>query len=301
MNDRLIPEWTAQQKADFGRRAMTFRHGLGETGLFEDAALAAALDRCPPELYDISLFDFDEAGQHVMHTAARGRLSGAQVLDGLRRGRLWLQMRRATREVPAWGEAVRRAYGEIAREAPRFRPRNISGQLLLSAPGAGVPMHADAPWVILFHLRGRKRIWVYPNDARHMPRRCMELIVMRQQTEDLPYRREMDENAVVFDLEPGMAVTWPLHAPHRVENLDSANLSLTTEFQTWPSRWTNGAYFTNGVLRRLGLPAPPIDRTPIAARAALWACSLALKRTGLVEDRLKSMEHTFDLDEALSG
>ena len=300
MPDRLVPDWSPAQKVAFGRAPMTFAHRLLETGLFEDEALAAALDRYPADLYDINLFDFDAEGQHTLRTGTRGRIGGEAVLEGLKAGRLWMQMRRATEEVPAWGEAIARAYAEIAGQLDRpFRPRGVMGQMLLSAPGAAVPMHADAPYVVLFHLRGRKRIWIYPDDPAHMPRRSMELIVLKQQTEDLPYRREMDERAVVFDLEPGMAVSWPLHAPHRVENLDTACLSLTTEFQTWASRIANGAYCTNGLMRRAGLPVADIDRTPAAARALLWAASLGLRRLGLVEDRLKRMERHFDLDEAI--
>lgn len=262
--------------------------------------MASALDRSPPELYDINLFDFDPDGQHVMRTGTRGRMAGAAVLEGLKQGRLWMQMRRATHTNPDWGAAIENAYAEIAAQVGGgFKPRGVTGQLLLSAPGAGVPMHADAPFVVLFHLRGRKRIWIYPNDEAHMPRRSMEQIVLRQQTEDLPYERSMDEKAVVFDLEPGMAVTWPLHAPHRVENLDTACLSLTTEFQTWGSRVLNGAIYTNGLMRRAGLPVGPIDKTPLAARAALWAASLALKRMKLVPDRISHMKREFDLDEAL--
>lgn len=279
---------------------MTFTHRLVETGLFSDEALASALDRCPADLYDINLFDFDADGQHVMRTGTRGRMSGVEVLEGLKQGRLWMQMRRATHTTPEWGAAITCAYREIAEQAEGgFKPMGVMGQLLLSAPGAGVPMHADAPYVILFHLRGRKRIWIYPDDEAHMPRRSMEQIVMRQQTEDLPYSRDMDARALVFDLEPGMAVSWPLHAPHRVENLDTACLSLTTEFQTWPSRITNGAYFTNGLLRRAGLPAVDLDAAPLAARAALWAASLALKRMNLVKDRIAGLDREFDLDEAL--
>lgn len=280
---------------------MTFTHRLIETGLFDDKALADALDHHPADLYDINIFDFDADGQHVMRTGTRGSMSGPQILDGLTRGNLWMQMRKATQYCPAFGQAIDRAYAEIGERVRGFRPRNVSGQLLLSAPGAAVPMHADAPWVILFHLRGRKRIWIYPNDAEHMPRPQMEQIVMRQQSEDLPYRREMDDAAVVFDLEPGMAVTWPLHAPHRVENLDSACLSLTTEFQTWGSRITNGAYYANGLLRKAGLPAPSIDKTPMAARAILWAFSVALKRAPLVEDKLSKRQRDFNLDERIAA
>lgn len=296
----LIAPWTAEQKRAFGRAPMTFAHGLLDTGLFTDEALAGALDRYPAELYDINLFDFDAEGQHVMRTGVRGSLKGQAVLDGLKHGRLWMQMRRATEEVPSWGQAIEAAYAGIAGQVGGdFKPKGITGQMLLSAPGAGVPMHADAPLVVLFHLRGRKRIWIYPNDEAHMPRRSMELIVLRQQTEDLPYSRAMDEAAAVFDLEPGMAVSWPLHAPHRVENLDTACLSLTTEFQTWNTRITNGAYFTNGVARHFGWPTVDMDKTPMAARAGLWAASLALKRMNLVQERVSGFEREFVLDEAL--
>jgi len=301
MSKGLVPPWSSEQKTGFGKRPIVFAHRLAESGLFADAALAGALDRCPPDLCDINLFDFDEHGGHVLRTGARGRLSGAEVLEGLTRGRLWMQIRRATEQVPEWGAAIDQVYREIADQlGGRFKPKSVHGQLLLSAPGAGVPMHADAPLVILFHLRGRKRIWIYPADAAHMPRPSMELIVMKQQTEELPYRREMDAAAVVFDLEPGMAASWPLHAPHRVENLDEACLSLTTEFQTWGSRFTNGAYYTNGILRRAGLPVPLIDATPMAARAGLWAASLVLRRMGLVEDKMARLERQFDLDQALA-
>lgn len=300
MHTGLVPKWSPAQKAAFGKAPVTFAHRLVETGLFTDEALASALDRCPAALYDINFFDFDADGQHVMRTGARGRMGGAEVLEGLKQGHLWMQMRRATHTTPEWGAAIDQAYREIADQAGGgFKPMGVTGQLLLSAPGAGVPMHADAPYVILFHLRGRKRIWIYPDDEAHMPRRSMEQIVMRQQTEDLPYGRSMDASAMVFDLEPGMAVSWPLHAPHRVENLDTACLSLTTEFQTWPSRITNGAYFTNGLMRRAGLPTVNLDKAPLAARGVLWAASLALKRLNLVKDRIANLDREFDLDEAL--
>ena len=48
----------------------------------------------------------------------------------------------------------------------------------------------------------------------------MEQVVSRQTTEELPYTRAFEADAQVIDLEPGEALTWPLYAPHRVENLD---------------------------------------------------------------------------------
>jgi hypothetical protein len=295
---QLIAPWTTDQKAAFAKTPMTFVHGLAQTGLFEDEALAAVLDRYPAELYDINLFDFDDDGQMRMRTGARGRLPGDEVLAGIKQGRVWLQLRRVEAHYPELGRAMTSVFTQMAGQAPGFRPVQINGQLIISAPQAKVPFHADAPGVCLFHLKGRKRVWVYPADEAHMPQRGMEDILLKQTTEDLPYQRAMDAKAQVFDLEPGMALTWPLHAPHRIENLEGFNVSLSVDYQTWGTRMTNGAHYANGIFRRWGLPVAAMTATPMAARAGLWAASLALKRMNLVEDRIRSFERSFELEGA---
>lgn len=294
----LIVPFSPDQSRAFGKAPMSFRHRLLDTGLFEDDALAALLDAYPAELYDINLFDFDGEGQAQMRTGVRGRLPGREVLAGIKQGRVWVQLRRVEENYPALGAAMRQAFRQIAGNAPGFKPAQINGQLILSAPGAKVPFHADAPGVVLFHLRGKKRVWIYPADEAHMPQQLMEEIVLKQQTEDLPYRREMDAAAQLVDLSPGMAVTWPLHAPHRVENVEGFNVSLSVDYQTWGTRIVNGAHYANGLLRRAGAPVAALDRTPAPARALLWAASVALKRLPLVEDRIKTLERSFELQGA---
>ena len=298
MTDRLIPAFDAGQRAAFGRTPMTYAHRLLDTGLFSDEALAAQLERHPAELFDINIFHYDADDQALLQTGTKGSRPGAALLEAVRAGRVWIQMRRIQDHWPELGAAMNRVFADLSEQVPGFRPVQVTGQLILSAPQAKVPFHADPPGVTLFHLRGEKRIWIYPVDEAHMPSRSMENIVMEQQTEDLPYRREMDAAAEVFDLTPGMAVAWPLHAPHRIENLGSFNVSLSCDYQTWRSRMTNGAHYANGVLRRWGAPVLPADRAPMAARAALWGASMALRRMGLVKTRLESYERAFELGDA---
>lgn len=293
--DRLIPAWSEEARRDFRRKPVTFAHRLRETGLFEDGPLAALLDSTPPEYFDINLFDFDAEGQMTMRTGVRGAMSGAEVLEGVKQGRVWVQLRRAEIHYPALGEAMRAAFAGMSRQQPSFHPVQLNAQLIMSAPQAKVPFHADAPGVTLFHLRGRKRIWIYPADEAHMPQAGMEGIVLKQQTEDLPYNRGMDAAAQVFDLEPGLAAAWPLHAPHRIENLEGFNVSLSVDYQTWESRMLNGAHYTTGLMRRAGLRPPRLAQASKAARAGLWGASLALKRLPLAKDRIAHLERSFAL------
>lgn len=99
------------------------------------------------------------------------------------------------------------------------------------------------------------RVWVYPAlDERYMQREHLEDIFAGVRHEYLPYETHYDAAAVVYDLEPGQWVTWPQNAPHRVANLDSVNVSLSTEHFTRESRWRARVYTANRFFRnRLGL------------------------------------------------
>ena len=104
--------------------------------------------------------------------------------------------------------------------------------LLISSPKAQVLYHFDSPLVMLWQLRGRKRVWVYPPEAPYLQREQVEALVTGRSTEQIPYDPAWDRAAQVFELEPGMMVSWPQNAPHRVENGDMLNLSLSIEFMT---------------------------------------------------------------------
>lgn len=278
--------------------ARVFPHDIGASGLADDAALAELLDSYPAELFDINLYDYDDAGQVSLRTGARGRAGGRDLLDAIQKGRLWVNLREVEVAHPALWAEVMKAFAPIRAAYPGLRPRRMAGQLILSSPQAKVPYHFDAAGVVLFHLRGRKRLWVYPGDEAHLPETSMEKVVMRQTTEEIPYRRDFDADAQVIDLKPGEALTWPLYAPHRVENLSAFCVSLSMDFQTWDSRFRNGALITHGVLRQRGWNPGSTDRLGRPGLAARWAASVALRRAGMVRSRLGDFERSFEPDAA---
>ncbi|WP_191555500.1 cupin domain-containing protein [Brevundimonas aurantiaca] len=269
-------------------------HTLVDQGFAEDAVLATVLDRYPAELFDINLYDYDEAGQVSLRTGARGRLSGEALLEAIKQGRLWVNLRSVETGWPELWAAAMDEFRKIQATYPGLKAVRNAGQLILSSPKARVPYHFDAAGVVLFHMRGRKRIYVYPGDERRLPERNMEQVVARQTTEELPYDLAFEREAQIIDLEPGRALTWPLYAPHRVENLDRFCVSLSMDFQTWPSRFRNGALFTNAVLRSRGGRPRCTDAMGTPELAARWAASLALKRAGLLKSRIAQFERDFE-------
>jgi len=276
--------------------ARVHEHRLAEMGFADDAALADILDRYPAELIDINLYDYDDAGQVSLRTGARGRLGGAELLAAIQQGRLWVNLREVETGWPELWAAAMEEFGRVSAAYPGLRAVRNAGQLILSSPKARVPYHFDAAGVVLFHMRGRKRVFVYPGDEAHLAETDMEQVVARQTTEELPYSLAFEADAQVVDLEPGQALTWPLYAPHRVENLDRFCVSLSMDFQTWPSRFRNGALYTNAVLRRSGARPRFTDRMSTPELAARWAMSLALKRAGAMKSRISAFERAFEPD-----
>lgn len=269
-------------------------HGLVRQGFAEDEALAAMLDRYPADLFDINLYDFDDEGQFSLRTGARGRSPGAELLEAIKQGRLWVNLREVESGWPELWAAAMAEFRRIQGGYPGLKAVTHGGQLILSSPKARVPYHFDAAGVMLFHLRGRKRLYVYPGDEQHLPERNMEQVVARQTTEELPYTLAFERDAQVMDLEPGEALTWPMYAPHRVENLDRFCVSLSMDFQTWSSRMRNGALYTNAVLRSRGGEPRFTERMGQGELAARWAASLALRRMGALKSRVEHFERDFE-------
>ena len=270
-----------------------YSHGLDAPEFSSDAALAAMLDRYPRDLFDINHFSFDAEGQASLKTGERGDLSGAQLLEAIRRGELWVNLRFVEKGWPELWAAAMDAFDDVAANYAGLNAVKRSGQLIISSPRTKVPYHFDAAGVMLFHMRGTKRIFIYPGDEQHLPEEAMEDIVARQRTEDLPYQLSFEQDAQVIDLIPGEVVAWPLYAPHRVENLDSFCVSLSVDYQTWSSRIRTGALYTHAVMRRRGLTPRATDRMGPFNLAMRWGASVMLRRAGVLEERIRHIEREF--------
>jgi hypothetical protein len=242
-------------RADFGRRPLLASHNLHQHELFSDAALIDLLDHFPREHpYALTMGRAPE-GIEDNQLALHDGVSGAELLRAVRNGRLWLNMTRVDRADARYRALIDELYAQLAAQAPRFSPVASQGTLLLSSPHALVHYHADGPASVLWHIRGRKRIWIYPAlDENYIQRELLEDIFAGVRHEYLPFENAYDQAAVVYDLAPGQWAAWPQNAPHRVTNLDSVNVSLSTEHFTRESRGRARVYGANRFFRtRLGL------------------------------------------------
>jgi len=290
----MSPDNAAQ---DFGRKPLAFEHDLHKREMFSDAGLERLFDTYPRDQFNIyTMNDDPRTGKRIFRRGSAGDASGADILKAIKAGRLWLNLREANSHLEEYDQLCDEMFDGLEEQVPDLRTLRRDCGVLISSPKARVFYHLDIPLVSLWQLRGEKTFYVYPQGAPFANDDQIEAIVLREEEEEIDYREKFEPSAQRFDLKPGMMVTWPQNAPHRIDNGDSLNVSLSCEFQTMKSLVRANALYTNGVLRRKFGMSPSIDKIGPAGlytRAGLARIMKALNSRKIFE---KTVPVTFVVD-----
>ncbi|MEL6857769.1 MAG: hypothetical protein AAFO74_05245 [Pseudomonadota bacterium] len=296
----MFVNWPDHSETRFGSDVLMAKHDVSKTELFTDEGLAHLLDVYPRENLDI--WTFGQEGEGV-NSSLRGRapeLPGSEIVEAVKQGHIWLNMRRANILVPDLAPISDVIFDSLeGASGNKARKRDVS--VLISSPNVKVHYHLDIPLVALFQMRGRKKVWMYPRSEEKAPSEFIEDIVHMTREEELPYLKVYDEDATVYELEPGLGVTWPQFMPHRVENEDCMNVSLSCEFQTLNSFVHANAIYTNKLLRQLTSLAPKARAgiSPLTyAKAAFARVHKAAAKQG---PRVSPTPVTFELDTSVES
>jgi hypothetical protein len=271
----IIAQWQPQHQALFGVHPIKLQHRLAETGLFTREALGRLIERCPKQDFGLESVRFEGERHHRVY-GELGNVSGLEAIAAIEKGQMWMNIRRVMNWAPEYRELLDDIFDEIDIRMNGFKTfkRNIG--VLISSPNCKVPYHADIQGQSLWQIEGVKRVYIYPRAEVFMPPHNIENILLRETTEDMPYRTWFDDFATAYDLHPGEMLTWPLYAPHKVENHDCLNISVTMEHWTQAIWNAYAVRYGNGVLRRtLGLKnTSTLDHGahvyPKAMSAFLW-------------------------------
>ncbi|MGN7918256.1 hypothetical protein [Lysobacter antibioticus] len=292
-----------QSPAQWQAAPLLFEHRLHLDPRFSREAIARTIERYPRRHYSIVHMGEQGAnGKRVWREGEFGGLDGERVLEAIERGRLWLNLRNGQDLEPHCLEVLMGLFGEAGTLAPPLSSYDHRMGLLVSSPGAQVYYHADLPGQGLLQLHGRKRIYVYPPRLPFLSAEGLENIALSQLEVGLHYDPAFDAQAAVFDLEPGQGLFWPLNSPHRIENHDCLNISMTLEYWTEEIRRNHMINLANAILRRhLGYTphTRKLSGPSFYAKAALQA---AWRRSG----RLDALRRTarpvdFRLDAEVPG
>ncbi|MDQ8726663.1 hypothetical protein [Bradyrhizobium sp. LHD-71] len=289
LNNDVITDWQPQHELLFGHHAIRLRHRLAESGLFTREALGRLIERCPKHELGLESMCVETDRPDRMF-GELGDATGMQAIDAIERGRMWMNVRRVMDWAPEYRKLLDSVFAEFEARVPGLKTFKHNIGVLISSPNAKVFYHADIQGQSLWQISGVKRVYVYPRSDVFLKPRNIEKILLRETTEDMPYQGWFDDYATTFDLHPGEMLTWPLYAPHRVQNHDCLNISVTMEHWTDDIWRSYAVHYGNGVMRRtLGVQKPSTRHDGLsvyakAASALLWK-KLGRQTTGDVVKR----------------
>lgn len=245
----MLTDWNESHTVAFQKEIVSFQHELDATGLFSDDALITLLEKHPSTLLDVCSMGDPKHPLYPnkMRTGDFRGSDGKTLLEAAKSGLIWINAREAMNVHPEYKAALDKMYGSLS-EKTGNKAFNPKGGILISSPIAKVPYHFDKTETILWHVRGKKRIYLYPLTPEFIPDTGYERAVVDMLEDDLPFNFDWDKQATVFDLQPGQALTWPMNMPHRVDN-QAFCVSVTTEYSTVASGRRNAAMLTNATLR----------------------------------------------------
>lgn len=292
----LIADWNGNPPSAVKTEIVRFNHRLAETGLFTDEALVRLIDETPRENITICTMSPNPRPDVRWVAGEAGGLDGAALMEAAHKGKLWLSPRRAMTQHPAYRKVFDQLMADFAK-ATGQQVLNADAAVLISSARMGIFFHVDPAETMLWHVRGHKTILVYPPREEIVTEQALEAILLKETLSDLPWRPDMEPLAVPIALEPGQAVSWPIHSPHRVVNGDDLNVSVSIEYSTPRSMLTNGVFYTNGMLRRRFGANPTSRGTAGALKPAYWAAARALKLANRGKATVEaSHQRQFDVD-----
>lgn len=298
----ILADWKAENADMFGKEPMKLKHTLHKSELFSEERLASLIEKAERNQYHVNTRSTGPEGRKRRREGEFGKLSGMEVLKAARKGDIWINLRAPQMADPAYGDLLADMYAEFEARVPGLKTFAHKTTILISSPNVYVPYHADVPGQMLWQIRGTKRVWLYPAEEPFISRSAIEKLILGELHEtDMPYDETLDEKALVEDLHPGEMLHWPLNWPHRVENHDCLNVSVTTEHYTSELRTSYAVNYANGLLRKAGFPNPA-KQTAGAMAFAKTGLAAAVKFSGIRRKAEKPYKIDFVVDpDAPSG
>ncbi|MGJ8563204.1 MAG: hypothetical protein ACSHXY_06595 [Alphaproteobacteria bacterium] len=297
----MLKGWTDAHTAKFQKEIMTFDHGLRDTGLFTDDALVDLLNRHPSELLDVCTrgrID-DPKYPNKLRTGDFRDCAGKDLIAAAKDGWVWINMRQAMNVHADYKAVLDDMYGGIA-TATGNKSVNPKGGILITSPVARTPFHFDKTEVILWHIRGKKRLFVYPLEEAFISDKDFEKALINPINDDLPYEVDFDKSAKVYDLQEGQGITWPLNSPHRVENNEFC-VSVTTEYSTRESGLKNAAMIANATFREKFGNSSTYGQQSQAGRLVRSVFGRTIKKAGLAAQIKPKDMVSFKIDPNVPG
>jgi hypothetical protein len=115
--------------------------------------------------------------------------------------------------------------------------------------------------------------------------------VLCEQEEEIDYDPSNDDYTLPVAMKPGVVASWPRKAPHRIDNSDCVNVSLSCGFKTF-----GPLVHANGAMRLSWGLNPSIERDGALARYSKAGLARAFKLFNSRKSFKKQIKPTLVVD-----
>lgn len=293
--------WPDDVSQRFARETLVVPHTLHTRPMFSDEGLIKLLDTYPRDKLGVFTMGYDPVDWQSWRVGQAGDMSGAELMQAVAEGRIWLNLRAANAHLPEYAALCDEIFRDKEAHVAGLKTMKRDLGVLISSPNAQVFYHLDSPLVSLWQIRGTKHVRVYPPKAPYARPEQIEAVVLRETDEQIPFDLAWDQDAQDVTLEPGMMVTWVQNAPHRIVNGPMVNVSLSVEFMTPTALLRANVIYANGVLRRRLHMQPEIQAGLDPRALGKLALARAFKAMQIQKAHEHKLTPSFDLREAIPG
>jgi hypothetical protein len=299
--NHLSVDWPKNVANRFSHETLTMTHNLHERPMFNDDGLASLLDRYPRDKLGVFTMGSDPVDWRSWRSGKPSDLSGRELLAAVHTGRIWLNLRAANHYLDDYAALSDEIFSNKEGHIHGLKTLKHDLGVLISSPNAQVFYHLDSALVSLWQIRGTKFVRVYKPQAPFARPEQIEAVILRETPEQIPFDPSWDAEATAVTLEPGMMVTWPQNAPHRIVNGPMVNVSLSLEFMTPQALLRANVIYANGVLRRRFGMTPEIQKGLDPRALSKFGLSRAFKAINLQKAHQYKLPLSFDLRDAIPG
>lgn len=293
----IFTDWQSDTADKWGKVPMRLNHRLAELDLFSDDDIFRLVETYPHQHYNL-FYTNHQIDRKDWREGELGNLKGSQIVDMIEQNGIWLNLRNLRQIDSRFDKLASDIFKELHGRVPGLETFDQTLGMLISSPNAKVYYHSDLPGQSLWQIRGTKTVYVYPTKEPFISRRDLETITFDGQ-EHLKFNPEYDQFAEKITLKPGQMATWPLNGPHRVENANCLNVSITMEYWTDAIRARYKVSMANAIMRnKFGINPKSVATHGINYNAKNVLQSL-YRRTGLIKSHQRSKHNIdFQLDTA---
>jgi hypothetical protein len=261
-HDSSLLEIDANEFAtNFNRLPFLIGHQLSDHPLFQLDRLLEMGRALPEELIEYNAGTLP-VNQDQKLTPRNG-LSVDETIRRIEECKSWMVLKHVEHD-PAYRDLLHECLAEVRPHSERIAPgmREAYAYIFLTSPGSVTPYHMDPEHNFLLQVRGSKVVHLFDGRDRTIVSDRELEVFYGDKTRNMELTDENRAKAMVFDLQSGQGLHFPVTYPHWVQNGNAVSVSFSITFRTPDLDRRNVIYSMNNRQRKRGGNPTPYGASP---------------------------------------